>query len=746
MISNVPPSVRSEQHETLNKPLGDAPGLPGWVGPAAMLLLIAAGAVLRFLNLGELTFQVDEGYQLLGVRGILEHGVPKLESGYAYTRAPLFLYTEAACAHLLGLTPFSIRLPAAFFGVLCIPAAWWFGRRLVNPATGWALAALITFSQWQIELSRYARFYTLLLLVVMLAMLAFHHGYMQRKFWGKAAFWVLAIIAITLHDTAVSLGLMFLVLLPWREQTWWRRAGLIVQSGVLGVWWVAYRKLLAAWTASLTEVDFKVVHSTNTQAQEAAQTASKKPLSFLPDVKLPSLENTAQAWGFNPLYVVIPAVIAAVGVAAMLLTAKRLPKRDAVGQVAVGVAIVLCAVLHQGALVVLLAATAAAWWVRTRRDLRSPLDVAMVAAAAMLAVHAAVNVKFLSYGYTRGVIWLFRYPDWSHYSLEHLWRGWLPVLVVLPMGLLVLVWKARDSDCRPSGPWLIVGWLLLGWSLGGLAAGQFNETRYFFHLSPMIYTAYAVVFVAVGAGIAAMLGLKSWGRVVAIALPVMVGMGLAEDFRPTTAWSITQRDYADERNHVRGVFNWRAFADFHEDVESVSVHVRHHLDENDQVLSVGPPHRGTLVEYFAGQLDYIVARPKVFTLKRQDEAGRWFEPNNGAEIVDGPERLLELIDEANARGGRLWVISNDRMTSDLADLVDPEYAALIASITPDHAVRGRDGSSFAAVAVRPRVEAKAEGKPADAADKTESPAEMEEPAVVAEEALEAVPESPVLAE
>lgn len=730
MSIDVQPSKRATENQATAELLGDERRLPGWAAPVALLLLVIVGAVLRFLNLGELTYQVDEGYQLLGVKGILEHGVPKLESGHAYTRAPLFLYLEAWCAQLLGLSPFSMRLPAAVFGVLCIPIALWFGRTLMNPAMGWALAVLITFSQWQVELSRYARFYTLLLAVVMLAMIAFYHGYMLRKFWPKLAFWVLALAAITIHDTAVSLGLIFIVLLPWRDQTWTRRGGLVVQSGVLGVWWVMYRKMLGAWTASLSEPGLNLVHTTNTEAEAAAAEASKKPLSFLPDVKLPSLENSIEAWQLNPLYVVVPAGIGLLGVVVALIAARGLPKRDAVGQLLVGLAMIVCASMHQGALVIMLAVTAAAWWVRSRKDLWSPLGVAMVASALMLAVHAAVNVKMLAYGYTRGVVWLFRYPDWSRYTLEHLWRGWLPLLVLLPVGLLMLTWRARDEKGRPAGPWLIVGLLLLGLCLGGLAEGQFNETRYFFHLSPMIYAAYAIVYVGLGLWIAAVFRLTAWARLVAVALPMALGMGLTADFRPTSAWAVTQRDYDDTRDHIRGVFNWRAFADFHEDVESVSVYVRDHMNPEDKVLSVGPPHRGTLVDHFVGKIDYIVARPMVFTLKREDEQGRWYEPNNGAQIVDNPARLLEVINEVEADGGRLWIVSNDRMTGELANLVDPDFAAVLGQVTPPatHVVRGRDNSSFAAVAVLLAVDFSKPGDTESEASTTDAPAAEDIPA------------------
>lgn len=669
---------------------------PRWLAPAALLALLVVGGVFRFVNLGALTYQVDEGYQLAGVTGILEHGVPKLDSGHAYTRAPLFLYTEAACAKVLGLSPFSMRLPAAFFGLLCIPVGLWFGRRLVNPATGWALATMIALSQWHVELSRYARFYTLLALVVMLALLAFHAGYMQRKFWPKVWFWVLALVAVTLHDTAVSLGMCFLVLLPVRDRTWWYRAGLVVQAGLVGVMWVGYRKVLKAWDVAISDPNLELVYKQPDVAEESAEASSA--LSFIPGLKLPDFANTVDAFGHGLWAMAIPAVVALVGWVFIGLSTRR-PGRCKACVIA-GL-IVLCALFHQGAIALLLAVVGLAMFVRTRRELRGPIGVGMLAGALILGFHAAVNVKFLKYGYANGVTQLFAYPDWHRYALQWLGRGWMPILIVLPVGLVMLAWRGRDAEGRPAGPWLIVGFLLLGLSLGGLAEGKFNEARYFFHLWALILSAYALVWVTLGAWVADRLNLAAAGpgRAAVIAVLVAGGIAVSEDLRPTTAWGVTQRDYPDTRDHVRGVFNWRAFADFHEDVQSVSVYVKENMREGDRVMSVGPPHRGTLVNHFVGKLDYIVARPMVFTLKREDEFGRWHEPVTDAEIVDTPERLIELLDELDEQGVRLWVVSNDRMTQVRPDmLVDEEFAALLDRVTPSHAVRGRDGSSFAGVA------------------------------------------------
>ncbi|MEO1237922.1 MAG: glycosyltransferase family 39 protein, partial [Planctomycetota bacterium] len=323
-------------------------GVARWATPAGLTALIVAAAVLRLTNLGALTYQVDEGYQLSGVTAILEHGVPSLESGHAYTRAPLFLYTEAAFAKVLGLSPFSMRLPAALLGVLCVPIAWVFGRRLINPAVGWALAAMIAFSHWHVELSRYARFYTLLMALVMLATLAFYAGYVERKAWGKVGFWVCALLAVTVHDAAVVIGLLFLVLLPAPGRGWLGRAGLVVQSGLVGAAWVVYLKAEKAWSRSISDPDLVLVHKASTEVELTAAQASARP-AWLPDIKLPSLANTAEAWEAGAWAMLVPGGLALAGCVAIGVTAAR--RREWLpGVLAVGV--VVAALFHQGAIAV----------------------------------------------------------------------------------------------------------------------------------------------------------------------------------------------------------------------------------------------------------------------------------------------------------------------------------------------------------------------------------------------------------
>ncbi|MEM9881640.1 MAG: glycosyltransferase family 39 protein [Planctomycetota bacterium] len=669
-------------------------GAARWVTPAGLALLIVAAAVLRLTNLGALAYQVDEGYQLSGVTAILEHGVPRLESGHAYTRAPLFLYTEAAFAEALGLSPFSMRLPAALVGVLCVPIAFLFGRRLVGPAVGWALAAMIALSHWHVELSRYARFYTLLMALVMLATLAFYAGYVERKTWGKVGYWACALVAVTVHDAAVVIGLLFLVLLPAPNRTLLNRGGLVVQAGLVGGAWMAYRKLESAWSKSLSDPDRVLVYKASTEGELTVAEASARP-AWLPDIKLPSPANTAEAWDAGAWAMLVPGGLALSGCVVLGVWAAR--RREGWAGALAGL-VVVAALFHQGSIAVLLGALGLACFVRARRDLVGPLGVGLLTAGLVLLVHAAVNVKVLHYGRVQGLIWLFRYPDWERYALTWLWWGWPVVLTVLPIGLVMLLWRGRREDGGPGGGWLLVGLLLAGLCLGGLVDGKFNESRYFFHLWPVILSAYALVFVGAGAWLADRLKLGRGGRAGAIAGLVALGIGLSSDLRPTSAWAVTQRDYTTDRDPVRGVLNMPGFAGFHEDVESVNRAIAEGRGPGDRVICVGPPHRATLVMHYAGRVDYVVSPAEVFVQKLVDEAGRWRDPVTGAEIVHTPARLAEVLGALSSAGTRLWVSGNDRLVGGVVEYVDPRMWAMLESVTPADATRGRDGSSYAALA------------------------------------------------
>src|SRR5918993_1395184 len=137
-----------------------------------LALIVSVGAYLRLANLGALGFRWDEDLSGLAVRAILEKGVPELPSGMVYWRGGLFSHLMAASASMFGFSEFALRLPAALFGIALIVAAYVFGAALFGRVVGLATAALLALSFWDIDLARYARFYTAFSLLYVLTLYA----------------------------------------------------------------------------------------------------------------------------------------------------------------------------------------------------------------------------------------------------------------------------------------------------------------------------------------------------------------------------------------------------------------------------------------------------------------------------------------------------------------------------------------------------------------------------------------------
>lgn len=133
-------------------------------------LVTGLGAALRFYALGEQPLWLDEAttahYAESGLVGSIFAEPPN---------PPLFYVLEYFVVRRLGATEWALRLPAAVFGVLAVPAAWAVARRLfpqprITAATTAAVAAV---SPFLIYLSQEARGYSLVILLTLLATLYF---------------------------------------------------------------------------------------------------------------------------------------------------------------------------------------------------------------------------------------------------------------------------------------------------------------------------------------------------------------------------------------------------------------------------------------------------------------------------------------------------------------------------------------------------------------------------------------------
>jgi len=178
----------------------------------AIVLIVLAGAVVRFWGLGSIGLHGDEKTMALPVMSLVEHGTPLMPSGMFYPRAVAQLYLMAASVMAFGQSEWALRLPSALCGVLLIVLAWKAGGRFLSPAWSLALAAAVAFLPSFIEDAQTARMYVFLVTSVT--------GYMALLFaWersGRVGYLLAAVatilIGIQFHTLAVFAA--FLVFVP----------------------------------------------------------------------------------------------------------------------------------------------------------------------------------------------------------------------------------------------------------------------------------------------------------------------------------------------------------------------------------------------------------------------------------------------------------------------------------------------------------------------------------------------------
>jgi 4-amino-4-deoxy-L-arabinose transferase-like glycosyltransferase len=252
-----------------------------------LVLIIAIGAYLRLTHLGALGFRWDEDLSGLAVRAILEKGVPELPSGMIYLRGGMFSHLMAASASLFGFSEFALRLPAALFGIALIPVAYFFGAALFGRAVGLVTAALLAISFWDIDLARYARFYSAFSMLYVLTLYAIWRFRVQApSTTGGVVCVALAIATLSLHDLAYSLALAFFYPLVLRGPSAWRspRNWLwpVASSAVLAAFYVGWNRYMI-WSRTLP-----ALADAGTGASTAGREVDQLDRSFiaLPDMPL----------------------------------------------------------------------------------------------------------------------------------------------------------------------------------------------------------------------------------------------------------------------------------------------------------------------------------------------------------------------------------------------------------------------------------------------------------------------------
>jgi hypothetical protein len=217
-----------------------------------LALLCIYALLVRFINLGALSYWGDDGQTFAGTLGVLEHGLPRLPSGNVMYHTFLHFYTRAIPAMLFGLNEFALRFPSALFGVLVIPLVYIFVKELSNRYVAIIAAVISSFSMWQIEYSREARYYSEYQFLYLLSIFLFYKGY----FKDEKKFRVWAFISILLATLTTELGytliFLFIPLLLFKKFKGFFKKDILIALGIVVLIIVAqlvHRELF--WTAGV---------------------------------------------------------------------------------------------------------------------------------------------------------------------------------------------------------------------------------------------------------------------------------------------------------------------------------------------------------------------------------------------------------------------------------------------------------------------------------------------------------------
>ena len=215
---------------------------------AAAGIMFVFATLIRLIDLDSLP-RWDELFTLLAARGWLSDGVPRIASG-VYSRAELYTIFVAWWMKLFGDSVVVARVPSVLFGSLLVVAVFLWTNAIAGRAAAWISGLFVAFASISVEMSQYARFYTLQALTFWLgatgvyALTAVRAGGASRR--AAIAFGTVLSLFVALYVqiltligiVALALWLAVAVLLPVVAQRngrhyWFALGALVVVAGLV---------------------------------------------------------------------------------------------------------------------------------------------------------------------------------------------------------------------------------------------------------------------------------------------------------------------------------------------------------------------------------------------------------------------------------------------------------------------------------------------------------------------------------
>lgn len=218
-----------------------------------LLLILLLGFALRLFHLEEREMWYDEAFAVLYAEkdlGAIVYGTVTPVEGAAADIHPLLYYFFLHGWMNLGQSPFVVRFPSTFFGLLSICMVFRLGRELFGARAGLIAAALTAVSPFHVWYSQEARMYSLLCLSSLLSI------YFFVRVWkdGKAVHWigfsVCTALSLYVHNLAF-LVLFTLDVFVIMRRRWKLLKPLLLSHAVIGALFLPWLLLVPSQFAKV---------------------------------------------------------------------------------------------------------------------------------------------------------------------------------------------------------------------------------------------------------------------------------------------------------------------------------------------------------------------------------------------------------------------------------------------------------------------------------------------------------------
>jgi len=197
-------------------------------GILAIITLLAVA--LRFHKLGEWSLWIDEAFSI----GRVQAHANLEEILRTWWQPPLSIILTGGVFRSLGVSEWSARLVATVIGIMSVPVLYVVLRKPFGPWVALLAVLLLALSPWHIYWSQNARFYTSLMLLTALSMLAFFAVIERDRPWHILSFYLLMFFAMgerliaLLAAPAVPVYVLLLWILPLERPKGWRARNLVL--------------------------------------------------------------------------------------------------------------------------------------------------------------------------------------------------------------------------------------------------------------------------------------------------------------------------------------------------------------------------------------------------------------------------------------------------------------------------------------------------------------------------------------